>query len=108
MPDHASHTSGSVSFDVGAGLAAASSYHADLQPGSGNAGGIMRTPAAAKFLGVSTSCLAKWRVRGEGPPFVRLGRKAVGYQVEDLRAWLRAGRRASTSDVGSGGQHDGI
>ncbi len=65
-------------------------------------GGIVRTPAASAFLGVSTSCLAKWRVRGEGPPFVRLGKKAVGYEVDALQAWLRAGRRVSTSDIGGG------
>ncbi len=65
-------------------------------------GETVRTPAAAKIIGVSVSCMEKWRVSGHGPPFVRLGKKAVGYEVDALQAWLRAGRRVSTSDLGGG------
>jgi hypothetical protein len=36
------------------------------------------TPAeAAKFLRISESWLAKARMRGDGPPFIRIGRRSV-------------------------------
>lgn len=59
------------------------------------------TPAdAAKALGVSTSTLAKWRLSGEGPTFLKLGAR-IAYDPEHLRSWVRGRVRASTSDLGS-------
>ncbi len=49
---------------------------------------ILRTPEAAEYLGLSTSTLEKNRVAGEGPRFIRLGGRAVGYDLRDLDAWL--------------------
>jgi predicted DNA-binding transcriptional regulator AlpA len=63
---------------------------------------IVRTPEAAKRLGLSVSTLNKFRVTGEGPVFVRLGPGkcgSVGYTVEDLDAWVAARRVRSTSEV---------
>ncbi len=34
--------------------------------------------------------LERWRLTGEGPPFVRLGRR-IAYRAEDVDSWL-AGR----------------
>jgi predicted DNA-binding transcriptional regulator AlpA len=62
---------------------------------------IYRTPAAAKYLDMSESTLEKGRLTGTGPRFVRLGPRAVGYTVEDLDAYIDAGRRTSTSDDGT-------
>jgi predicted DNA-binding transcriptional regulator AlpA len=62
---------------------------------------VLRTPAAAKYLGMAESTLEKGRLTGTGPRFVRLGPRAVGYTVEDLDAHIDAGRRASTSDDGA-------
>lgn len=58
----------------------------------------LRTDAAAHYLGVSPSLLAKLRMRGEGPQFVKLGRRVVVYRVADLTAWLDAGQRTSTAE----------
>jgi hypothetical protein len=61
---------------------------------------VLRTPDAAKYLGVSASFLAKLRVYG-GPdaiPFVRLSSRGIGYLVSDLNAHLEARRCRSTSD----------
>lgn len=63
---------------------------------------ILRPPEAAAYLGLTTSTLAKRRLRGEPPVFVRLGVKAVGYRRVDLDAWLVSCRRKSTSDLGDG------
>lgn len=53
---------------------------------------------AAAFLRLSRSILAKWRVFGEGPTFVKLGKHAVRYRRADLETFIDAGVRRSTSD----------
>ncbi len=53
--------------------------------------------AAAEYLFVSPNTLANWRVLGQGPPFVKVGR-AVRYRRADLDAFLESCRRASTSE----------
>ncbi len=59
---------------------------------------VLRTKQAARFLGVSPTFLEKARVYGGGPPFVRLGTRAVGYRAEDLEQWLEQRVRRSTSE----------
>ena len=49
---------------------------------------ILRTPAAATYVGLSESTLEKKRLSGDGPKFIRLGGRAVGYDIRDLDAWL--------------------
>jgi predicted DNA-binding transcriptional regulator AlpA len=34
--------------------------------------------------------LQRWRVTGEGPPFVRLGPKRIVYRLSDCEAWAAA------------------
>ena len=49
--------------------------------------------------GAARSTLAKMRLRGDGPPFVRVG-VSVRYPEDSLRAWLaQLPRRMSTSDA---------
>jgi predicted DNA-binding transcriptional regulator AlpA len=59
----------------------------------------LRAPEAARYLGLSPSTLAKMRLRGDGPVFLKLNR-AVAYDSRDLDQWLADRRRASTSDSG--------
>jgi predicted DNA-binding transcriptional regulator AlpA len=61
---------------------------------------VFRTPRAAQYIGLTASTLEKMRLSGNGPAFVRIGARAVGYTVEDLDAFIEAGRRISTSDRG--------
>ncbi len=49
---------------------------------------ILRTPNAAAYVGLSASTLEKLRLTGDGPAFIRLGGRAVGYDIRDLDAWL--------------------
>jgi predicted DNA-binding transcriptional regulator AlpA len=58
---------------------------------------ILRPPEASAYLGLSVSTLAKLRVRGNGPPFVKLGQRAVGYTREALDNFIDARTLASTS-----------
>src|SRR5262249_38476890 len=67
---------------------------------------VLRTRAAADYVGLTPSTLEKKRLSGDGPPFVRLGARAVGYTVDDLDAFVEAGRRTSTSDSGEGPHED--
>jgi predicted DNA-binding transcriptional regulator AlpA len=60
---------------------------------------ILLTPEAAERIKLSASSLEKARVRGDGPPFVRLGSRRVGYLTTDLDKWIETRRRTSTSDV---------
>lgn len=56
---------------------------------------VLRTPEAAKYLGLGTSTLNKTRLTGgpDCPPFVKLSSRAVGYLVSDLDIWLAARRQ---------------
>jgi predicted DNA-binding transcriptional regulator AlpA len=61
----------------------------------------LRTPEAARFLGLSGRTLEKHRIYGTGPRYSKLGGRVV-YRVEDLQAWVAQGAKASTSDPGAG------
>lgn len=55
---------------------------------------------AAQMLGISPATLRIWRVRGLGPPFIKLGpakQAPVVYDPDDVRAWIDARRFESTS-----------
>jgi len=60
---------------------------------------VFRPPDASIYTGLSESTLAKRRLRGEPPVFVRLGARSVGYRREDLDQWLADCRRRSTSQT---------
>ena len=55
---------------------------------------------AAKYLSLSPRTLRNWRVRGGGPPFVRISARCIRYRPEDLEAWADGKLRKSTSDMG--------
>lgn len=53
---------------------------------------------AAQYLGLKAATLNKWRVYGEGPPFIKVGR-LVRYRRSDLDAYLSGRRVQSTSEL---------
>ena len=56
----------------------------------------LRTPKeAAQFLKLSTSWLAKARMRGDGPAFIKIGR-SVRYSEAALQEWMKSRQRLST------------
>ncbi len=61
----------------------------------------LRTPEAARFVGLSIRTLEKHRIYGTGPRYSKLGGRVV-YRLEDLQAWVERGAKASTSDPGIG------
>ncbi len=52
----------------------------------------------ADLLGMTVSFLQARRIRGGGPPFIRVGSRTVRYDVRDLDRWIEKQRRESTSE----------
>jgi predicted DNA-binding transcriptional regulator AlpA len=61
---------------------------------------LLRTPEAARYLGLSGRTLEKHRTYGTGPAYHKLGGRVV-YAIPDLDIWAARGRRGSTSDPGT-------
>jgi predicted DNA-binding transcriptional regulator AlpA len=60
---------------------------------------VLLTPKeTAERLKVSVSWLAKARMRGDGPAFVKIGRRAIRYSEAALQQWMRSRQRLSTSE----------
>ncbi|WP_245495026.1 helix-turn-helix transcriptional regulator [Rhizobium ruizarguesonis] len=57
---------------------------------------MLRTDDVARLTGLSSSTLAKLRLTGGGPHYIKLGRTVV-YDPADVEAWLSIHRRSSTS-----------
>ena len=58
---------------------------------------LLTAKDASNLLRLSESWLAKARMRGDGPPYVKLGR-AIRYREGSLLQWLRSRQRLSTSE----------
>jgi predicted DNA-binding transcriptional regulator AlpA len=58
---------------------------------------LLSPSEAAEWLGVSKSWLAKLRLYGGGPRYVKFGRTSVRYRMADLFEWSVERLRASTS-----------
>ena len=59
---------------------------------------VLLTPKeAATRMKVSLSWLAKARMRGDGPPYIRIGR-SIRYRDTDLLQWMKSRQRLSTSE----------
>ncbi len=61
----------------------------------------LRTPEAARFLGLSGRTLEKHRTYGTGPRYRKIGGRVV-YALDDLQSWVSTGAKQSTSDPGIG------
>ena len=58
---------------------------------------LLTVSEAADFLRLSHSWLAKSRMRGDGPPFVKIGR-AIRYPESGLIGYTKSRLRLSTSE----------
>ena len=59
---------------------------------------LLRPPEAGRYVGLSESTLAKLRVYGGGPQYLRLSARAIGYRRADLDKWLIEKSFSSTSE----------
>lgn len=53
---------------------------------------------AAVFLGFTPRFLQARRIRGGGPQFVRISRRAIRYRIRDLEKWIEERMRMNTSE----------
>ncbi len=59
---------------------------------------FLQTPDAAARLGFAASTLEKMRLRGNGPPYLRLSPRRIVYEADRLDAWARSREFSSTSE----------
>jgi excisionase family DNA binding protein len=62
-----------------------------------NASLVFTPEEIADRLKVSLSWLAKARMNGDGPPFIKVGR-AIRYSEAALQQWMKSRQRLSTSE----------
>ena len=48
----------------------------------------MSVQQVASYLGVASSTVAKWRLREQGPPYVRTAKSGIRYLRTDVISWL--------------------
>ena len=60
---------------------------------------LVTTSEAAGYLGLKRNTLEIWRVKGNGPKFLKLGR-LVKYRLQDLERFLEDSVKQSTSQYG--------
>jgi predicted DNA-binding transcriptional regulator AlpA len=58
---------------------------------------LLTAAEAARIPKVSLSWLAKARMRGDGPPYIRVGR-SIRYTEAALLQWMKSRQRLSTSE----------
>ena len=58
---------------------------------------LLTPKETANRLKVSLSWLAKARMRGDGPPYIRVGR-SIRYGEPALLQWMKSRQRLSTSE----------
>ena len=64
----------------------------------GDGDDVLLTPQQlSKYLGVTTKCLERWRMSGEGATFIRLSRKVIRYRMDDVVAFINRRAVASTA-----------
>ena len=61
---------------------------------------LLTVEDAAAHLQISKHTLNRWRVTGEGPPFIKYGPRLVRYLVSALDTWALDRLYANTSQYG--------
>ena len=79
-------------WDIGAALGADDGADESTSPQVG-----ITPKEGARVLKVSLSWLAKARMRGDGPPYIRIGR-SIRYTEAALIQWMKSRQRLSTSE----------
>ena len=58
----------------------------------------LRVNEAARHLGLAVSTMNKMRLSGLGPRFIRLTRRRVAYDLDDLESWAAERKYNNTSE----------
>ena len=57
---------------------------------------LIRRSDIPQYIPVASQTLARWACEGQGPPFIKVGRRLVAYRAGDLREWLQNQVRQNT------------
>mgnify|MGYP004000382391 CR=1 FL=1 len=57
---------------------------------------LIRRSDLPQYLPIASQTLARWAVEGQGPRFIKVGKRLVAYRAGDLREWLRGQTRENT------------
>ncbi len=57
---------------------------------------LIRRADLPRYLPIAAQTAARWAVEGQGPRFIKVGRRIVAYRAGDLRAWLQGQVRQNT------------
>ena len=68
---------------------------------------LITSAEAAALVGLAPITLAKMRIRGDGPPYFKLG-KAVRYSPSVVLAWARSRTHRSTAEATMAAQREEV
>ena len=57
---------------------------------------LIRRADLPRYIPVAVQTLSRWAVEGQGPRFIKVGRRLVAYRAGDLREWLKSQGRKNT------------
>ena len=57
---------------------------------------LIRRSELPKYLPIAAQTAARWSSEGQGPPFIKIGRRLVAYRTGDLRVWIEGQTRHNT------------
>lgn len=57
---------------------------------------LIRRADLSLYIPVASQTLARWAVEGEGPRFLKIGKRLVAYRTGDIRDWLQGQARNNT------------
>jgi predicted DNA-binding transcriptional regulator AlpA len=60
---------------------------------------LIRRADLPNYIPVASQTLARWACEGEGPKFIKIGRRLVAYRTGDLRDWLSGQAKQNTIDA---------
>ena len=80
------------------------SEYTNLSELAGDENRLFTEKQASEFLQCRPQTLSGWRIKGDGPPYVKIGGRYVRYRYCDLMEWIKQGLRHSTSDKGGRSQ----
>ena len=61
---------------------------------------LLTEQEVSRLLNIKVATLRRWRWAGRGPRYIKVG-ACVRYRQDELRGFIDANTRGSTSDIGS-------
>ena len=58
---------------------------------------LLTPKQTAELLGLKVNTLAHWRLKGIGPPWLRIGAHRVAYPARELSTWIQSQPRGGAS-----------